>query len=190
MDGSDVCYFHGAMSPKGSASPNFKDGSTSKYMPKRLLEHWQEAVNDPTLLHLTEDAAALKMRQQELFANLDERNSSELWDATQKAYALYEKALRSGKQSQIDEAQHVLRQSITDGFNQSQTWREIREIIQERTTVSKEERARLKEMGQTMTYQQAQTLLAAIAHAVINRITNKEERAGLSSDIYALMAQY
>jgi hypothetical protein len=187
MKGMDVCADHGGMSLRGAAHPNFKDGSSSKYMPKRLLEHWHEAVNDPALLHLSEDAAALKMRQQELFANLDDRNSSELWDATQKAYTLYEKALRSGKPDPIAEAQHVLHKTIIDGHNQSQNWREIREIAQERVTVSKEERARLKDTGQTMTYVQANALCMAVAAAVQKWITNREERAGLSAAIYALM---
>ena len=181
------CRVHGGATPGGMASANFKHGGRSKYLPKRMLEKWNEALNDPQLLGLHDAAVTLEMRMRELFASLDERNSSELWDATQKSLGLYEKALRSGKQSQIDEAWHVHKQTVTDGYNEAQKWREIRAITQEQVVVSKEERNRLKDMGQTMTYQQANVLLANVAAAVHKRISNREERALLAADIYALM---
>jgi len=181
------CKKHGGLTPAGADSPHFKHGGRTRHMPKRIAELAAEADNDTELLNIRADIVLLETRIRELFATLGDKHSGELWDATKKAYDLLQKAKRSGKQSQIDEAEFQLNATITAGYNDSQAWRELRALAQEKAVLSKEERLRLKETQQTMTYQQANTLLAAVAAAVHRWVSDKEERAGLSAAIYALM---
>lgn len=46
MNGSDVCYHHGGSTPKGAASPHFKTGKHSKYLPTRLAAQYEAIEAD------------------------------------------------------------------------------------------------------------------------------------------------
>lgn len=67
---SGRCKFHGGNNAKGIDHWNYKDGSRSKYMPKRVLELADESKNNPDLLnHLDNIAlidAYIKMKLEEL----------------------------------------------------------------------------------------------------------------------------
>ena len=183
MNGSTVCYHHGGKTPSGIAAPAFKHGGRSKHLPTRLAARFHEAEHDQTLLHLRSDVALLETRLTDVLDQLDDQTSSELLEKIKNTYDILQKAKRSEKQSQIDEAEFQLREAIFAGYQESQNWREIRRIIQERVTVSKEERARLNEMQQTLSVQEANVLLGMVVHAISTRVTNKEERALLAQDL-------
>lgn len=50
--GGTVCKFHGGASLQGIASPQFKTGRYSKYLPTKLAESYHIAIEDPELLSL------------------------------------------------------------------------------------------------------------------------------------------
>jgi len=56
----DVCRKDGGASPRGLASPAFKDGRYSRYMPPRLAVAFERALADPELLSLTTDIATVE----------------------------------------------------------------------------------------------------------------------------------
>src|SRR5579863_9488305 len=62
MRGHTVCRNHGALSPRGVASPAFKTGRYSRSLPARLVGRYQEAVADPELLSLRDDLALIDSR--------------------------------------------------------------------------------------------------------------------------------
>jgi hypothetical protein len=73
------CRMHGGRSLAGSASGAFKTGRYSKYMPKRLLERYEEAMGDPNLLALTDEIALVDARAQELLEQLNVGATPERW---------------------------------------------------------------------------------------------------------------
>jgi hypothetical protein len=73
------CRMHGSCTPVGSASGAFKTGRYSKYMPKRLLERYEEAMGDPNLLALADEIALVDARAQELVEQLDASAGPERW---------------------------------------------------------------------------------------------------------------
>jgi hypothetical protein len=86
------CKRHGGPSPSGAASANFKTGKSSKYLPHRLQEQYQAALEDDTLMDMTEDLAVIDARLSDLYIQLDEGGGGEIFKIAQEAFASFNAA--------------------------------------------------------------------------------------------------
>jgi hypothetical protein len=68
--GLNVCSMHGGKSLRGVDSPRFKTGRHSKYLPDRLAERYEEALNDAELTRLNDEIAVVDARLQDLLDRL------------------------------------------------------------------------------------------------------------------------
>ncbi len=68
--GRNRCKLHGGATPRGMASPHFKTGKYSKYLPDRLIRRYEEASSDKTLVSFREDLALLQCRITQLLDQL------------------------------------------------------------------------------------------------------------------------
>lgn len=71
VPGKRVCGIHGGKTPGGLASPHFKTGRHSKYLPKNLLGKYKEAINDPDLLQLRDEIALMDTRLGEVLTQIE-----------------------------------------------------------------------------------------------------------------------
>src|SRR3954469_9482211 len=71
VNGKRVCTVHGGLTPSGHASPHFKSGRYSRYLPSRLSERYHEAQADQRLLELREEIALIDARLCDLLATED-----------------------------------------------------------------------------------------------------------------------
>ena len=71
VKGKRVCTVHGGLTPSGHASPHFKSGRYSRYLPARLTERYREAQADQRLLELREEIALIDARLCELLPTED-----------------------------------------------------------------------------------------------------------------------
>ena len=60
--GRERCRLHGGATPIGAASPHFRTGRHSKYLPARLAGRYAEALADEKLLELRDDVALIHAR--------------------------------------------------------------------------------------------------------------------------------
>src|SRR2546429_446360 len=81
------CHKHGGATPSGLASPQFRDGRYSKYLPTGLLERYATAVQDPDLLALRSDISLVDARLSQLVERLKSHESSAIWKALAEALA-------------------------------------------------------------------------------------------------------
>lgn len=77
--GRKQCKFHGGKTPRGAASPNWKDGRYSRFMPTRYLETYASGIIDPAILDLSENVAAIDSRIDELLQNMDLGDARDRW---------------------------------------------------------------------------------------------------------------
>ena len=70
--GASVCSSHGSKSLSGPASPSWVTGKYSKVLPQRLVARYEAALNDPGLLDLTRDIAAVTLGIEEALSALPE----------------------------------------------------------------------------------------------------------------------
>jgi len=79
MNGKRVCKDDEGKSPGGVASPSFKHGRYSRYMPPKLADVFMRVIQDPDLLSLNMDIATFEARIDQLFRSLKGGNPGKLW---------------------------------------------------------------------------------------------------------------
>ena len=182
------CYHHGGASLAGIAAPSFKHGRHSRYLPTRLLERYQEAERDPELLVLRADIALLDARIADVLGRVDKGESSQLWKSVKDTYKVYRKARTAGDVDAEAAAWEELGALIERGHMDYLAWADVLGLLDQRRRFVESERARLKEMQQTMTAEQAMILLAAVADTVRRYVTDRTALAGISSELNRLVA--
>lgn len=168
VDGSSKCRYHGGLTPRGVASPHFKHGRRSKYLPNRLMEHYQEALDDPRLLELRDDIALIDARLAELITRVsaDQDVGPARWKALQAAFYDYEEAIIAKDGDKAQAAWRVMEALITKAVTDYNLWGTIQETIQQRRRLVESERQRLVQMQQMVTAEQAVAAMTALVAAV------------------------
>src|SRR6187551_3811513 len=87
------CMMHGGKSLAGIASPTFKNGKYSKYLPKGIGEMAWDAANDPDLLNLTELIGVYHARLNMLFGLVESGASAERFRAIKETFTNLDEAV-------------------------------------------------------------------------------------------------
>lgn len=176
------CRFHGGLTPRGVASPHFKHGKHSKYLPQGLRSDYDKAVRDPQLLSLRSQVALLEARELELTRKLGELQAPQ-WTKAAQALVEYEKSLTSNDQNAIAKGLTTLRTTICKGADGSvtyqQTWEELRDLIQDRTKVAQAENKRLADIGGFVTVEDMMGVLLGLLAAVRDHVADKSARQAI-----------
>src|SRR4051794_17890811 len=64
--GRTRCRAHGGASLRGAASATFKTGRRGRFLPRRLRERYEQALDDPTMLELRDEIALVDARLSDL----------------------------------------------------------------------------------------------------------------------------
>lgn len=178
---------HNGKAPSGLALPQTKHGRYSKHLPTRLAARYHEAATDPDLLNMREDIALLDSRLSDVLESVSNQESGELWQSLNQAKQQYHKATGRDADDNRAAALQSIWYLITEGYNERQSWNEIRAILQERKTLVESERKRLIDMQQMITATQANILLGAVAHAIKLHVKDKDALQALSQELAALV---
>lgn len=80
VGGREVCKWHGGDTPRGPASPHFKDGCRSRFWPCRIAARCEEIRRDARLFDLRQEIALCDYRIAELLSRAEGKaEDSELW---------------------------------------------------------------------------------------------------------------
>jgi hypothetical protein len=172
------CQVHGGMTPHGVASPHFKHGRYSKYLPTRLADRYEEAERDPNLLRLDGEIALIDVRLRTVLDGLGRGESPDLWELLQEAWTNYE----DGQANAIDRIGGIIAQGIAE----QHTWKELRSLIRDRVRLVESERKRLVELNQMITAEQAMLFMAAVVDTVRRYVSDRDALARISHDLRAL----
>lgn len=178
------CRLHGGMTPGGIASPHFRNGRHSRYLPARLLDRYRESVADPELLNLRSDIAVLDARISELLASVDAGESGRLWRLLSSLRRDFLAAQRAEDKQGMADAMAELLNAVARGAQDWERWQEVADFLERRRRLVESEQKRLVAMQQMVTAEQAMTLVAALAasvrEAVLERVDADVGRAILS----------
>lgn len=177
------CRMHGGSTPAGLALPQFKTGRYSKVLPARLVERYQEAVQDSELLALRDEIALLDTRLNELIGRVDTGESSELWEAFKKAIRAYSKVRSARDRDKGDAAWGAVLDILADADQDHSAWAEVISLIDLRSKLSERERKRLSDMQQMMTTEQALTLLGAVAGVIKKHVHDRNTLAAITAEL-------
>jgi hypothetical protein len=182
------CRIHGGKSLSGIASPSFKNGRHSKYLPARLAGRYAEAVSDPDLLALRDDIGLLDTRIGQVVGALDTGESQESWSAL---FSLWSQ-LDQEMQTLLDEGEtpesmertvSALGETIKRGLSEGYVWSEIRGLLKERASLVSTEQKRLVDMQQYVTTEQAMTFVGAVMASVRRHVSDTSALSSIAADI-------
>lgn len=189
VNGKRVCTVHGGLTPGGIASPNFKTGRYSKYLPDRLSSRYEQAVNDPQLLELNHEIALMDSRLSDLLARIDTGETGQLWSDVTKAWVELTEAIRRQDKVKQQKTAVQLDALIKKGNDDYQAWNEIQDTIEQRRRLVESERKRLVEAQQYVTAVQAMTLIGNVLAIIKDNVTDRQTLQAISTGINQLVSR-
>lgn len=189
MTGSTVCYMHGGKSPKGIASPSFRHGRYSKYLPARLAERYDDARNDPDALALKDERALLEARLTEVLQQVSEGGSGALWKQAKQAFTDLKWALLSKDTDAMAASIRTLESLLTKGTDEQAAWDEAYEIVERLRRLVDTERRHQIAAQQVITTTEFMAVMGRIsALALLCFGEHRDELRRFSDGILALVS--
>lgn len=192
MVGSSTCKLHNGRALMGIHNPNFKTGRHSRDLPTRLAGRYEEAMRDVELLNMRHEIALLDVRISEVLEQLTSGESGELWKNLQAYLQDYDTAMVSSAPDagmRVAAAFQRLRDCIQHGYEDWQTWAEVRTLIDDRRRVVDSERSRLKDMQQMISAEQLMTFIGAFTDIVRRNVPDPRQLEAISTDIRHLISR-
>jgi hypothetical protein len=181
------CRLHGGKTPKGIASPNFKTGRHSKYLPTALLERYGEALEDGELLNMRAEIALLDTLLLENLGRLETGESADFWDAALTQVVNARLAYKSENYGALEKSLDEL-EALCDGRRlHYATEKEIREKLDQRKRLADSERKRLVDMQQMVTSEQAMALVSALLASIQKNVHDRNTLSAIQTEFMALV---
>ena len=177
------CRLHGGSSLAGAASPSFRTGRRSKYLPDRLAAHYAEAQADPRLLELREDIALLDARLADVLQRVDSGESGAPWRRLKAAHHDFSEARRRNDTGAMRVALDDLLALIAQGHSDAAAWAEVMDLLDQRRKLVESERKRLVEMQQMITSEQAMALLGVVVDTIKRHVPDRQALSAISADL-------
>lgn len=179
------CRLHGGKNLRGIASPTFKHGRYSKYMPQGMGERFREALADPQMLALDKDVAIVEARLTELLSGLGEAGAG--WKAVVDWKDKLLQARASGDGATLTAALNGLVAAITSGNGERERWTEIGELVEGRRKLIDSIHKHEVQAREVMTLDRAMALFTAISHTVRQNVHDRESLRRISEQFARLM---
>lgn len=171
--GTQVCHKHGGLTPRGIASPHFKHGRYSKYMPVGLAEAYRRAIHDPDLLILSSEIALLDARTLEILQRIRTGEGRRAWEELKAVAASARAARERGDNPELIRLLLQILDKVEDYTDsESDLWEEVYQLVEQRRRLVESERKRMVELKQFLTLDQAANLMNALAMVVKQNVSD------------------
>jgi len=183
------CRIHGGLTPSGAASPHFRTGRRSKYLPERLLTKYQETQDDPDLIELRDEVNLVDLRVNELLEGLGKGAATVLWTELAERFAVYMRLKNSYTEAdrmKADDALMAIDDLVCRGVSDSRSWAEIFALVEQRRKLSESEVKRLNTMGQLITTEKVMALIHAVGASVRKHVTDPKVLQNVQRELVAI----
>jgi hypothetical protein len=185
------CRLHGGKTPGGVASPHFRHGRYSKYLPKHLQADDRRVRSDPELVSVRDELALIALRKLELVKRLSRPLPP--WNRAVAAFRDYESALESGNAERVAESLEALRLVLTEGADAhaayERTWNQLRELVQEKGKLSQVESKRMAVVAGYVSVTQLVAVLTAVLSEVKERVRDRVALQAIQNRVDQLMGE-
>jgi hypothetical protein len=189
MAGREVCELHGGKTPRGPASPHFKHGRYSRDtgIPASVRKRFEQSYTDPELLSRRRNVALLRVRADELLANIDTGETLGGWDKLRALWADYKRAIRQNDGEQIQIKSREIDALIAGGLSRVAAWRDWKQAAADEDAAAFREWKRLVDLRQLLTIEQGMVLIHAITSSVKQHVRDPEALKAISRDLMLLL---
>jgi hypothetical protein len=175
---------HGGSTPSGIASPHFKTGRYSKDLPPLIAGRYEEALaNRGEMLKLYDEIALIDTRIADLCQRFESGERDSLWEDIQETLADLDAAKQAGEGIEpfLDQLQAIVRK----GRETIQTWRDLEAAIHAKAKLVSIEGKRQKDMGETMTKDEANTIFRHLTTVIKRHVTDPQTLTAMAQDFKA-----
>lgn len=178
------CRMHGGESLRGPRVNTFKDGMRSRVLPTRLLDRYQAALDDNTLLSLREDVALITTLLDDKLERWADSGSDPDWQDVFAQIDLIKTSFRSWEWERAEQELQLLVDRVQARRSEGVILDEVRSLIDQRAKLATQEHRRLIDLDQVLTVEQVVTIAAALA-AVVREIVPDQRVHGQLEDGFA-----
>lgn len=192
------CRLHGGKSPVGIASPQFKTGRHSKYLPVGIAEKYSLAKEDENLVALSDEIALVDSYLNERLEKLYSGESERMWLRLKSHYNSYVQALEEAqKPPKKDKEGNIIKgidpneilvsmgETIQRGLVEFSIYEQVQPMIEQRRRLVESEAKRMKELEQNITADKAMGIIALLADIVRRNVTDRNQLAAISNELAA-----
>lgn len=179
------CRMHGGTTMKATPE-RVKTGRHSKYLPANIEKFYNEALNNPELLELTNHISLLDARINLILETLQLGDPLPRWSQVAEMFAVAETGLLSGKMDEVGPALESIHKMFDSGEKWDSSWDEIRVNIEQLRRVADTEIKRKKDLGQMIPVERVVILMAAVANAVKRNVKDPEAIAAVQRELAML----
>lgn len=191
--GSTKCRFHGGKTPKGIASPHFKTGRYSRYLPylpERLQDRFSAAQQDPELLSLESEIALVDSRLTDLLSRVDTGEAGALWKAAQASFQDLLYAMNNphaaDSPKKLFQASRELEITLGRGAADYAAWDAVISLTEQRRKLTESRRKHLLEMEQVVTSEQAMLLVSGLLESVRRNVNDRTILSAIQAEFIQL----
>ena len=188
MTGSHWCEVHGGKAAKGIQVASYKHGKYSRFLPARMVEHYEAALNDDDLLSLTNELALTDTMLADYVHRLETGESGALWKEAQKTM----RELIRARDSKLPDSGSImaaclleLEKIILRGAREEAVRSEIRDWVETRRKVSESERKRLEAADVLIDVREAQGMLHTMAMTVKESVERWVDDKNVQKAVFA-----
>jgi hypothetical protein len=171
----------------GAASPHYKGGRYSKFLPARMAGRYQEARADGELLALREDIALTDARLSDLLSRVDTGESGAIWTALNAARLELIACKQGGDLKGQMAALNLIMELISQGHTDYRAWGEVASVLDQRRRLVESERKRLVEMQQMISSERMMILLGAVVGVIQEHVRDTATLSGITAGIQKLI---
>lgn len=182
------CYVHGGKTPRGPASPHFRTGRYSKYLPKGLMDLYETARQDTELVVLRDEIALMDARIADLLMQLSAATSADVWEEAARCHQDLSVALQAKNLESARDLAGRLGALLQGKENVGALWAEIARAVEARRRLVETEQQRLVRLNQMITAEQAMLFVAAVINLVRQHVTDRQALQAISDGLRALVA--
>ena len=183
--GRQRCKDHGGTHGRGCDSPHWKGKGTSRYLPTRLADLYQQSKSDPDRISLDRDIAQAETRIAELNKGLDEAPATEIWDQVGKTFQALRAANARGDTEGAVAYYRTLEGLITKGQQQGKVWAELGDWLEIRGKAVEREYKRLQ-AKEGVTATEMLIAIGQIKEVILRHVTDRSILAAIGRDIAQL----
>jgi hypothetical protein len=169
------CYRHGGATPNGIAANNYQGKGYSKYLPQRVLQDYNYALNDPALLELRGEMALIEARMSDVLRQLGTGESGQTWRTVQDAMRELLAALQMQPPDPNAQALalNTLRTTIDRGAGDYALWNELGDLIDRKRKLVESETRRTIAAKQFVTLDKLGLFVDAFQSAVLAEVQDR-----------------
>jgi hypothetical protein len=183
------CWYHGGNTPGGIASPSFKHGKYSKYLPSNLASNYETALSNPDLISVRDDIALVEARLLEVLTTLGAGGAEgRVWDTLTQQYDDLVMAISENDRQAVVKAMQGMDRMLKDAVRLSSIWKEAQDLLRLKKDLSESERKISISLQTSLSAEQAMTLIQMVAHVIKSNVTDRKVVQKIQNELNLVLA--